>query len=394
MATELKEYEGQLNSFLAEAFRKHGVGCEIENDLLIFKKERITACAKVFDMTSSSATVLQLDVNIEIGVGKGILESCVGMGMSMDAAMADAWKSFLNNSFHVLLTAFFIPEDSELISRYQWPVGGRTYEVIMSRTAFRGELPEPLPLKWYGEFENMIKKQELPEGNHWIRLFYAQSAREMMTCEILLDNEIWHSVESEARSFDFPRSNDFLSLRIFMVMKDGYDISQAAATIACMTDEDDKTIEEQLVESGMSIEDAEKAEVFIPLAFGRVFLRSMTTIEFPDEAVVTNDTGEEVNINLSNEAIYTTAYRLAEQIMVKGCMNKKHFETILLQSSELNAYNKALHDGVTPEDMEGSRFGSPMIFLPNYKIREKEADVPTEEEKEKKKTSWKKFWKK
>ncbi|MDR2954652.1 MAG: DUF6348 family protein [Prevotella sp.] len=396
MAIGLEQYEEQLNTFLVHIFREHGVKCEIENNTLIFKHQRMTAYARLFDMSATSATLLQLDVSLEIGMGKEILESCIGMGMDMESATKNAWDNFLKNSFHVLLSAFFKPGEDDQVTRYKWVIGGRKYDIFMSQMSVRGTLPDPYPEEWYDELQKIIKKQNLTEGTHWARLYYAQSQREMMRWEILLDNQSWTDIEPEVRTLNFPKSQDFLSLRIFFVMKDEIDVSQAASAMAWLADKDLPEIEDTLVSEGWSVSDAEKALVFIPLAFGRIFLQSFTTTEFPNEATVTNEADDETKINLGNEPIYTSAYRLAQYIMQKGCVNKKHFEMLLSQSSEFNAYNQALKDGATKEDLDGAHFGSPMLFMYNYQppiINPVVPDDADNENKEKpQKKSWK-FWK-
>lgn len=391
MSIELNEYEGQLNTFLKNIFQQHGVECEEESNILIFPKERMTAYAKIFDMSTLPTKLLQLDVILKIGIGKEIVESCIGIGMDTNAAIEDAWKNFLKNTFHVLLATFFIPEDEELVNRLEWVVNGRKYNVTMGQMTFRGNLPKTFSLKWYEEFESMIKEQDLSPGTHWIRLFYAQSVNEMLSCEILLDNNVWKSVESKVRAFNFPKNNDYLSIRIFMVMQDGLEISRAVAILASIDDGESDIIME-LKKTGMSTIDAEKAQIFIPLAFGRVFLRSMTTASFSDEAIITNDNNEEINIALNDELIYTEAYKLAEEVMTNGQIDKNHLERILVQSSEFNAYNNALHEGRKPEDLNGSSFSSPRIYLPNYRA-EIASDSEAESGEEVKKSPWR-FWSK
>ncbi len=397
-ALRLTEREKELNEFLQEAFRKHTIECEITDALLIFPRQRMTACAKVFNRSSSSALVLQLDVILEVGLGKEIIESCVGLGMDEDTAIKDAWKNFLSNSFHVLLSAFFTREFDDQINRYQWLIGGRKYDVVMSQIGLRGQAPDPLPMDWLDQFEELVKKQTLPSGIHWMRLYYAQSQREAISTEILLDNDTWQPVENAVRSFDFPKTNDFLSVRVFVVVTDGCDVSRAAAAMAWLGDKDNEEIQEELVKEGMSVTDAEKAIVFMPIAFGRVFLKGITTAGFPDEATVVDGNEKEIAINLCDEPIYTEAYRLAEKIAVEGCVNKDHFKQIFLQSAELNAFNNALNEGAKLEDLNGARFGSPIMYLSHYRPAGKidetmpEAEKVVEPKKEEK-PFWK-FWKK
>ncbi|MDH6307618.1 hypothetical protein M2451_000068 [Dysgonomonas sp. PFB1-18] len=392
-ALRLIQREKELKEFLLEAFRRHNVECEITDDLLIFPRQRMTACAKVFNRSSSSTLVLQLDVVLEVGLGKEIIESCVGLGMDEDAAIKDAWKNFLSNSFHVLLSAFFTREFDDQINRYQWLIGGQRCDVIMSQIGMRGQAPDPLPLAWLNQFEDMVKKQVLPPGIHWMRLYYAQSQREVISAEILLDNNTWQSVENTVRSFDYPKTNDFLSVRVFLVVTAGCDVSRVAAAMAWMGDKDNEEIQRELVREGMLETDVEKAIVFMPLAFGRIFLKGITTAEFPDEAIVIDDTEKETTINLSDEPIYMEAYRLAEKIATESCVNMDHFKQIFLQSAELNAFNNALNEGAKLEDLNVARFGSPIMYFSHFIPAERVEEIIPEPEVSESKKGGKPFWK-
>ncbi|EGK00610.1 DUF6348 family protein [Dysgonomonas gadei] len=396
---KLIQHELQLNNFLAETFRRHNIECNIEKDLIIFPHQYMTAWAHIFNRSSSSmAVILQLDIHLEIGLGKTIIESCAGMGVDENTAIKDAWKNFLTNSFHTLLSAFFTKEFDHQVNNQQWVVDGRTYNVTISNVTTRGSHPDPLPLRWLEQLEETIKVQPLTEGTHWVRFYYAQSESELISGEILLDNEVWTGIEKFVRTFDFPTYKDFFSMRVFMVLKDHFDISRMAATMAWMVGEDDDAIEQQLMAEGLSLSDAEKANTFIPLAFGRVFLKGITTAKFSDEAIVTDETEKEATIKLSDEPIYTSAYQLAEKIIKEGCVNQEHFQNLFIQSAEFNAYNNALKDGAKAEDMNNARFGEPVIYMPHYQPAEKKEEtteniIPEKTGKEKKKPSWK-FWKK
>jgi len=382
----LSQQEDQLNSFLAEIFHKHNINCELKDKLLIFPQQRMTATARLFDRSSGSTVIVQLDIILEIGLGKEIIESCAGIGETIDAATNDAWKGFLRNSFHVLLSAFFTKDYDDQINLCEWNISGVEYDAFMGQISVRGQ-PDKFSMDWLTQFEEIIKGQRLSSGTHWIRLYYAQSGWEIVNSEVLLDNEIWEEVAPLIQNLKYPKMEEFLSARIFIVLKTKrIDISQMAAILAWMNTEDYNLVEQELIKSGLSVLEAEKAQMFIPLAFGRVFLKGLTTSVFPNEATIIDKADHKTEINLKNEPIYTEAYKLAEHIMQTGCVNKEHFQLIFTQSSEFNAYNNALLDGAKPEDLDGGHFGEPVIFLPHYIIV-----IPHPEERSKK--SWK-FWKK
>lgn len=391
MSIELKEYQERLNLFLADTFQKHGVKCEIENNLVVFRKEHITAYTKIFDMSVSYSTLLQLDVILEFGLGKKIIESCVGGGIDIDSAIERVQGIFISNTFYVLLTAFFIPDNKKHISRHKWLIGQHRYDVIVSQINALGDIPNPLPMKWYEELEELIKNQEWSRGTHWLHLFYGQSAREIIRCEILLDNEVWKSEEKRFLSFDFPKSNDFLSISVFIVMQNALDISRAAQILSQITDKDlNKSIIE-LEKTGMSIAEAEKAAAFVPLAFNRVFLKERTSFIFSNEAIIVNNSGEEININLENEPIYVDAYELAEQVISKIEITPKQLENIISHSIEIDEYYQLQQQESVDSEHFTKKETKPLIIsLPNYK---KEMNSEKEYDNKKKKYPWM-FWRK
>lgn len=387
--TTLCDQEKKLSTFLFETFHKHGVECEIKDSLLLFPRQRMTAYVRLFDQTSGPTVIVQLDVILEIGLGKEIVESCAGIGNTIESATDDAWSAFLRNSFHVLLSAFFTKEYDDQIHQYEWNISGRTYKVVMSQISIRGNQPKKFTTEWLDQFEEMVKSQQLSPGTHWIRLYYAQSGWETLNSEILLDNEIWSTVASRVESFKYPKIENFFSLRIFVVLKDKLDISRAAATMAWLHDEGDEIIDNELIKDGISLPDTEKIRTFIPLAFGRVFLKGLTSSVFPDQATIIDGADNKTRIDLQNEPIYTEAYKLAEKIMKTGSINKEHFQFLFAQSAELNAYNNALLEGAKPEDLDGGNFGEPVIFLPHYQSGDNSTNMESEI---KTKKPWK-FWK-
>lgn len=217
--SEIETLENRSLDILVKTFRKHGIDCEMQDGIIIFEKQLMTACAKLFDRTTSDLKILQIDVKLDIGLGRSIVESCAGFGKDAEAAFADVWENFLRNSFHVLLGAFFSAEYDDQIHRDEWVIGGNHYDVTMSNVGIRGKMPENLTMKWHDQLEDMIKAKNLTEETHWIRLYYAQSGGEVYSREILLDNEIWKNAEPEVNQFEFPVTEGFLSVRVFMVLK-------------------------------------------------------------------------------------------------------------------------------------------------------------------------------
>jgi len=47
--------------------------------------------------------------------------------------------------------------------------------------------------------------------------------------------------------------------------------------------------------------------------------------------------------------------------MENGCANYDYFHNLVLQSSEVNAYNNALNGSAKAEDLDGAKFGAPTV---------------------------------
>ena len=140
----------------------------------------------------------ELDVRLEITPGRTIIESFAGVSETQAKAIGDALTNFTANSFHVLLAAFFQPEDQE-IRRDEWVIGGMKSRVTIGNVGVRGTLPrqgDPM-FAWFKRFEESIKCERLRPGIHWARLYYGQMQGRAIACEVLLDNNVWETVASE-----------------------------------------------------------------------------------------------------------------------------------------------------------------------------------------------------
>ncbi|MBD8348402.1 DUF6348 family protein [Dysgonomonas sp. HGC4] len=386
----LDQYEESAIKVIADLFRSHGVECLEESGILVFQKETITVDIRLFDRSSQTELkILQLDVRVKIGINCDIIESVAGFGDNYEIATKRALENFTYNSFHVIFSAFYTSSSSSSeVKKYNCTIGDKPFEVTMSNIGVRGKLPESFPTNWLDQFEEILQKQNLDEGIHWVRLFYAQQDNKMTTCEVLLDNDVWGDVLAHTTKLNWPKSENFFSVRVFMVLTSGTDIRRIAALIGGTAEYEN--VYENLKAYGLSDLGIEKAYSMIPEAFGRAFIESIGSGKFNSEAIIINDANEQFNIDLHKEAYYMQAFKLAQHIIQEGI--DTNGKTLVMMSAALNAFDQALKAGEKPEDIDCSKF-SLTFNIPLYKGNKiSKYNTTNNTEIEKKKNFWK-FWK-
>ena len=129
-------------------------------------------------------------------------------------------------------------------------------------------------------------------------------------------------------------------------------LNQAIATICQSPDWDETRIVRELVARGMPRSQAEKVTALVPLAFGRVLMKSLP-IRFPSEAIVHDpQTGTNALVRLDDEPLFAEARSAAEAAYSHGVMTRDQFAAVALRSPEVAAVNQALQAGARPEDLE------------------------------------------
>lgn len=373
----MRQQEDKINQLLIHLFNKHGVKGEVDDDnKIILPDQFIKAYCQLYDKTSTDITVLQLDVIFVIGLGKEIIESCAGIGSNIDEAANDAFKNFVTNSFHVILAAFFSQKYDEQISREEWVIDNKKYDVISSHIGIRGQKPEIFSTKWIEQFNTTVQKQKLSGSIHWIRLFYAFSDNKVNVCEVLLDNNIWESVQLKSAKFDLPLSDNYYSVRLFFILQNGWDMSRLAAAIVWISnkypEDDGEKIIEYFQKIGMSPLDAEMAYIMIPLAFSHAFLKRVVPNAITTKATIINAKKDSFEIDLIQNTFYIQTYEWAKQEIEKNLIEKESLIQLLIKSSTFNAFNEALNNGSQPEDLE---FSGSVIYLDNYLINNDDLKV-------------------
>ena len=213
----------QSIAFLMSLFEEHEITAVPEDNWIVLTDYGLRATCAVSDPNKQPGGFsLQLDVCVETGMGRALVESFAGFGRTVEEALADSWQNFISNSFHVILAAFFTDAHDDQISREIWTIDDEERTVILGNIGGRrsAKLTEKLPLDWFAAFEEKIKERPLGPGSHWIRLFYGQMDDKTLACEVLLDNETWTGVQEEMTNFDWPQRKEFYSVRLFLIVLD------------------------------------------------------------------------------------------------------------------------------------------------------------------------------
>jgi hypothetical protein len=346
----------RLDEVLVKLFRGHGVEAVSQGEAIVFPGRSITASAAIVnERKQGNVTNLQLDVRLHLSHGRTLIESFAGFDVGRDKAIDNALANFTANSFHVLLAAFFQPDDHQ-VTHEEWNVGGRAAHVTLGNVGVRGKLPlEGKPMfAWSRHFLNCVKQQSLRPGIHWVRLYYAHSKHKAIACEILLDNLIWETVAAEMAAFDWPAAEEFYSVRIFLVLdvQKGGEVSPTDAVpwIADILGPWPDYTEDQayaaMADAGIPNAIADRAYKLLQVAWGRALLNGLG-IQFSPKYLCCNAAGEVVESgNLVNEPYFAAATRLTARY--KGSPG---FKRLALMSADLNAVNNALNAGSKATDL-------------------------------------------
>jgi hypothetical protein len=346
------------NPFLLDLFRQHGIEGAADDHWITFSSSDCKANAEIVrEMDKPGSVSVQLDVRFVASPGRTIIESFVGLGETREQAVDNARQNFLANTFHVLLAAFFQPKDSQ-VNREEWIIGGQKKRVTLGNVGIRGQVPGDgqEAMRWFQAFQEKIQQRKLSEGINWIRLFFAQMEGKTISCEVLLNNEAWPEVQAEMAAFPWPLGQEFYSVRVFMIVEGGVDLSQA---ISLMSRQSDDEVLEKLLAQGMPRPQAEKMIALIPLAFGRLLLQSMK-VGLANTAILQNPaTGKSREIRLDQDPTFIEASRIALEAQIHGHLSQEQSRNLMLRGAEVDAVNQAMDAGSKPEDLDLS---PPIIF--------------------------------
>lgn len=376
MDNDIKELlQNKSTKYISDLFISHNIKCTFKDNKILFDKEKISIEIYCFDKTSNpNLNALQLDINIYYGISP-ITESFAGIGENFESASINAIENFTHNSFHTILSAFFTSKFDKEIQKYNWNINNKEFGVYSSNIGIRGTKPAKLNDGWLKQFEIEIKKLELKEGIHSIRLFYSQNQYQTTVCEVLLNNNISIQLQEKAKNFDWQKQEDFYSFRVFMILESGIDLERIVKIIEI--EEEYDNVFTRLENIGLTKINIEKAYAFIPEVFGRKLVQEMGVLgNFTDDVIIVNNDSEEFKINVTNEKIYNRAVLLADELIKNGW--NENTKQIAFMSATFNTLNNAVSEGVKLEEIKCENF--------NVKF-----NIPTYSKINQKKTFWK-FW--
>ena len=342
----------EVDTLLDELLRGHGVKTAAHETGIALPELDIKARATIGqEIPRPNGTSVQLDVFFELWPGRTLIESCGGFGTTRDDAIRDAMGNFAASALHVLLDAFGSPQGEQVI-RETWTVGGKPRRVTLGHCTVRGRPPgsDGVPVEWFDTLQQFIESSDLPDGLHWVRLYYAQQNGEQLAIEVLRDNVVWDRAQSVMSAIEWPRGDGFLSFRLFLVIDEGLDVTRAAARIASMRDADEGAIAERLIEDGASREDAGRAVALVPLAFGRVLLERVGVTLASRAIVQRTSSDEQTELELASDPLYVAALEHAYDVHNLG--PRDLFEALALRSAEVAAVNEALHNGSRADELQ------------------------------------------
>jgi hypothetical protein len=342
-----------INEPLLALFQSHGVEAILQDEWITFPGKAFRANAAIVQETKHSSWIsVQLDVRLEIAPNRTILESFGGFGVTSEEAVNDSLRNFTANSFHVLLAAFFLPQD-EQVTVMEWMIGGRTARAVLGNVGVRGKMPvsgEEV-FAWHRLFQEKLLEQSLSPGTHWVRLYYAHSENKSLACEVLLDNTIWDEMQSPMAAFSWPVGKDFYSVRVFLVLqvqpggpvRPQTAVAWLAEYLAPRASFTEDEAYEALAEAGVPDHLADRAYKFTQIAWGRVLLDGLG-VKFSPEYLWFNAAGEVVESGLLvDEPCFATAMQL-----VPKYKRAPGFRHLAVTSADVHAVNGALNAGSKP----------------------------------------------
>jgi hypothetical protein len=207
-----------LTLVLGKLFNEHGLACLLKDGWIVGATIGFAAQARLFWSTRTPAhSVVQLDVEVRLPSGECILESCAGFSSTPEATVQDALRNLVDSSFHAIYSAISKQECSHCF-REDWAIGGHLRPVILGPEISRRGSEQRPDINWFGSMEPEIRRLELSDQVHWIRLYHAHFPGKQSVDEALLDNDPHQGLQSALRQLDWPCPEKFYSFRIFLII--------------------------------------------------------------------------------------------------------------------------------------------------------------------------------
>lgn len=207
---------GHVNGVLQQLFRGHGVEARVQSGRVTFPTH--PALWVNGGLFRCYERIVQLDVRLGgIDDNRVLIESVAGIGTDLDAQTSFAMQAFAEGAFHVLLPAFFDRPPCHGTEREMWIIGSPRAVYASLISSVFGVPPD---LSFYPAFIKRLEKYPLPEGTHWIRIYQMRHNGEVLSNEVLLDNDPWDEMQVFMAEHPWPVTEKPYDVRVFLVVKD------------------------------------------------------------------------------------------------------------------------------------------------------------------------------
>jgi len=210
-----------VNRELVELIESHGyrakiVGQKIEPNF----KEPVLLETWFYPIPKDKEMQSRLDIGVQFSNGKELYEAFSDIGETERDAINKNLTNFSRSSFHVFLDAFnetdkYVEKERWNISNALWDVFIGDYNIKKYSNLLIVEIPDTL----FDTIESLIYQENLTEDWYFIRLYYAQMNNKMMACEFMINNQIIKEAQEKIAELDWIVSNEFYSLREFLILK-------------------------------------------------------------------------------------------------------------------------------------------------------------------------------
>ena len=340
----------ELHATLIAIFGAHGVTAVPEGDWVTFPAHAGKLQGLIFGLKNVHPLCsTQVDIRFSPWPGCLICESFSGIADTREERIRQSLQVFSDNTLHVLLKRFFGLDCGEQTNELAITNHGVPRTITDGNILCRGTGPVETCADWIEAFHRLLATEPLPQGTHWVRLYYAQVDRRPTMLELLLDNEHWTSGLAATRSLPLPLGDGFFSIRMFLVIQGGVDVGRAIGLWARHPEADDERIKSLLVDAGQSLIDARRLALLLPIAFGKPLLESLgvavSTVCTVDNRV------SRASIDLEASDIFQESCAFARKAMREGTLSREEFFAIAGRDANLRAVNEALNSGSNPRDL-------------------------------------------
>jgi hypothetical protein len=209
----------EMMDFLQKIYAAHGAKAEIQGDWVIVEGGKLKTQASYDGKQGKKDFILQADFVTRLDSGETIIESFGGVGEDLKKAKEDAYRAFMDSTFHALLSVG-LGQPCEHADTDEWEIGGSRRKITYGLLRMRGTLPENSWPPVIEDLKKLVQESGLPKGLHWVRYFYAQIPGGEPTVELMLDNETWEPLQKKAAGLPWPESKDYYSARLFFMVQD------------------------------------------------------------------------------------------------------------------------------------------------------------------------------